>query len=99
MNIHVSLVSVVGLATVLSSILSKVIGIPDQIRQNFTRKSTEGVSLANQTVTFIAYFFWTFYGLIQHDLVLIWGQALGVILTAVVLYQSALYRRENRHCD
>ncbi len=31
--------------------------------------------------------------LLRHDPVLIYGQTLGVILTAVVFYQVALYRR------
>jgi len=92
MRLHLGLETVVGAATVFFGILVKVIGIPDQIRQNFTRKSTEGVSLVNQSVGFLAYFFWTFYGLLRHDPVLIYGQALGVILTAIVLYQFALYR-------
>jgi uncharacterized protein with PQ loop repeat len=92
MNIHVSLVSVVASATVLFGILAKLVGIPDQIRQNFVRKSTEGVSLAYQSAVFLAYLFWTFYGILRHDLVLICGQFLGVITTAVILYQFALYR-------
>jgi uncharacterized protein with PQ loop repeat len=92
MSVHLGLETVVGVATVFFGILVKVIGIPDQIRQNFTRKSTEGVSLVNQSVGFLAYFFWTFYGLLRHDPVLIYGQALGVIFTAIVLYQFALYR-------
>jgi hypothetical protein len=57
---HLSLESIVGAATIFFGILVQVIGIPDQIRQNFARKSTEGVSLANQSVGFVAYFFWTF---------------------------------------
>jgi uncharacterized protein with PQ loop repeat len=92
MNIHFSLETVVGSATILCSVLAKGVGIPDQIRQNFVRKSTEGVSLTNQAVGFVAYFFWTFYGFLRHDPVLIYGQALGVILTGVMLLQFALYK-------
>ena len=93
---HLSLESIVGAATIFFGILVKVIGIPDQIRQNFARKSTKGVSLANQSVGFVAYFFWTFYGLLRHDPVLIYGQALGVITTGIVLYQFALYGRRKQ---
>jgi len=93
-NLHVGLAGVVGALTIFFGILVKVIGIPDQIRQNYRRKSTDGISLANQTVGFLAYFFWTFYGFLRHDRVLILGQSLGVITTAIILYQFALYRRK-----
>jgi len=95
MNIHFSLAGIVGVFTIFFGILVKVIGIPDQIRQNFRRKSTVGLSLANQSVGFLAYFCWTFYGLLRHDPVLIYGQALGVIMTAVILYQFAIYRKKS----
>lgn len=61
MDFHVSLIGVVGALTIFFGILVKNIGIPDQIRQTFRRKSTEGVSLANQSVGLLAYFFWTFF--------------------------------------
>jgi uncharacterized protein with PQ loop repeat len=92
-----SLESIVGLATIFFGILVKIIGIPDQIRQNFVRKSTEGVSLANQATGFLAYFFWTFYGFLRHDPVLIYGQFLGVVTTSIVLYQFAIYARRTKH--
>lgn len=95
MNIHLSLEGVVGVATVFFGILVKVVGIPDQIRQNFIRKSTAGVSLTNQAVGFLAYSFWTLYGLLRHDRVLIYGQALGVITTGIVLFQFARYGRSS----
>ena len=93
MSVGVSAESAVGILTVFFGILVKVVGIPDQIRQNFRRKSTEGVSLPNQSVGFLAYFFWTLYGILHHDRVLIYGQALGVVTTAIVLYQFAIYRK------
>ncbi len=96
MGHHLELESAVGFATIFFGILVKIIGIPDQIRQNFVRKSTEGVSLANQATGFLAYFFWTLYGLLRHDPVLIYGQFLGVITTGIVLYQFAIYARRSK---
>jgi len=93
MTFHPSLDAVVAVLTLIFGILVKVIGIPDQIRQNFDRKSTEGVSFANQAVGFIAYFFWTLHGYLRHDAVLIYGQLLGVITTGIVLYQFLIYRK------
>jgi uncharacterized protein with PQ loop repeat len=90
-------VTVAGAATVVFGILVKVIGILVQIRQNFRRKPSEGVSFANRVAGFRADFFWTVYGLLRHDTALICGQALGVFTTGVVLCQFALYgRRGNR---
>jgi uncharacterized protein with PQ loop repeat len=94
MSAHVSLVSVIGTLTIVFSVLVKVIGIPAQIRRNFQRQSTDGVSLADQSIGFLAYFFWTVYGILRHDRVLIYGQILGVIATSFILYQFVHYRKK-----
>jgi uncharacterized protein with PQ loop repeat len=96
MDLHANLVSVIGILTVFFSVLVKVIGIPAQIRQKFTRQSTEGVSFSNQAIGFLAYCFWMAYGILRHDPVLIYGQTLGVLTTAIVLYQFAVYRNRKR---
>lgn len=93
MGFHPSLDAIVAVLTLFFGILVKVVGVPDQIRQNFKRKSTEGLSLSNQIVGFLAYFFWTFHGILRHDPVLIYAQLLGVIVTGIVLFQFFLYRR------
>ena len=96
MIFHISLGSIVALMTIVLGILVKIVGIPDQIRQNFIRKSTEGVSLSNQAIGFLAYIFWTAHGILQHDRVLVYGQILGVITTGIVLYQFAAYRNRKQ---
>ena len=92
--LHPSLDAIVAFLTLVFGILVKVIGIPDQIRQNFKRKSTEGVSFPNQTVGFLAYFFWTFHGILRHDATLIYAQGLGMVVTGIVLFQFFLYRKQ-----
>jgi uncharacterized protein with PQ loop repeat len=93
MMFHPNLDVGVAVLTMVFGILVKVIGIPDQIRQNFKRKSTAGVSLPNQAVGFLAYFFWTFHGILRHDATLIYAQGLGVVTTGIVLLQFFLYRK------
>ncbi|MCH7730018.1 PQ-loop repeat-containing protein [Patescibacteria group bacterium] len=61
-----TIAAVIGFLTVALSILVKVIGFPDQIRKNFKRKSTEGLS------TYF-YVLWTTHGFFQKDRVLILG--------------------------
>lgn len=93
MATHISLDAIIAASTIFFAVLVKLVGIPDQIRQNFKRKSTEGVSLPNQLIGFIAYIFWTLHGMLHHDPILIYGQLLGVIVMGILLYQFVLYRK------
>jgi uncharacterized protein with PQ loop repeat len=82
----------VTLLTTIFSIAVKVIGMPDQIRTNHHRKSTGGLSSWFMLSTFISYVLWVIHGLQVHDMALIIGQGLGVVVTAIVLWQMFLYR-------
>ncbi len=85
---------VIGFLTTVLSILVKVIGFPDQIRKNYKRKSTEGVSTSFYILSFLVYLLWTLHGILQKDMVLVLGQGLGIITTGVVVYQIILYRNK-----
>jgi uncharacterized protein with PQ loop repeat len=85
---------VVSVLTVISDLVVKLVGIPDQIWQNFKRKSTEGVSFSYQLTGFIAYVLWTLHGLLIHDMTLVIGQFLGVVTTGIILFQYSLYGRK-----
>jgi uncharacterized protein with PQ loop repeat len=89
----ITLVVVVGILTTVLSILVKVVGFPDQIRKNYKRKSTEGVSTSFYILSFTVYLLWTFYGLLQKDWVITLGQGLGIITTGVIVYQIYIYRK------
>lgn len=52
------IILVIGVLTTILSLLTKLIGFPDQIKKNYTRKSTEGVS----ATFFILAFFHIYYG-------------------------------------
>jgi uncharacterized protein with PQ loop repeat len=85
---------IIGFLTALLSILVKVVGFPDQIKKNYKRKSTEGVSTSVYILSFITYLLWTTHGIIQKDWVVILGQGLGIITTGIIVYQIILYRKK-----
>ncbi|KHO47568.1 MAG: hypothetical protein QT00_C0002G0222 [archaeon GW2011_AR5] len=46
---------IIASLTFLFTILSKVIGFPDQIRKNFKKKSTEGLSTIFIVISVVSY--------------------------------------------
>ena len=79
--------------TIISSLAVKVIGYPAQIKQIQTTKSVDGVSLTLSVLSVVAYVSWTVHGIIQKDNVLILGQAIGVVVSIIVLSQVLYYGR------
>jgi uncharacterized protein with PQ loop repeat len=88
--------SVVAILTIIFGILVKVIGFPDQMKTNYQRKSTKGLSSSFIILSFITYTLWTFHGIFQKDPVLAVGQGLGIITTGLILYQIWLYRKNSK---
>lgn len=90
---QIALIPIVGVIVAVLSAASKVIGQPDQIRKNWQRKSTEGLSLALYTFSFVTYFFWAIYGALREDWVVFLAHGtLGCIVTGIVLWQFFVYR-------
>jgi uncharacterized protein with PQ loop repeat len=87
------IIIIIGVATAVLSILVKVIGFPDQMRKNYIRKSTEGISTYFFVISFITYVLWTIHGILVKDWVVYLGQGLGIITTGIILYQIYLYRK------
>jgi uncharacterized protein with PQ loop repeat len=85
---------IIGSLTVILSILIKVVGFPDQIKKNYHRKSTEGVSTWFYVLSFVTYILWTLHGFLQKDWVVILGQGLGIITTGIIVYQIILYKKK-----
>lgn len=92
MNDTTTLAAIVGVATIVTSIAVKVIGMPHQIRENQRRRSVEGVSLPLWVLSLASYLCWTAHGLLRGDWVVVSGQALGVVFSAAVLWQIWRYR-------
>ncbi|MCL5094058.1 MAG: PQ-loop repeat-containing protein [Patescibacteria group bacterium] len=84
---------IVGFLTATMGVIVKVIGLPDQIRKNHKRKSTEGLSTTFIVLTLIAYALWTLHGFLQKDNVLIIGQGIGIITTGIILWQIIRYKK------
>lgn len=63
----ISVASIIGVLTVTFSLLAKVLGQPDQIRKNFKRKSTEGLSTIMIVIAVISYSLWTIHGVMEED--------------------------------
>lgn len=88
---NISFAAIVGSLTVIFAILVKIIGLPHQIKQNYRRQSTEGLSLTYFVLSFLSYIFWTLHGILKKDSVVISGQFMGVVTTGIILYQIWLY--------
>ncbi len=91
----VELIVIIGIITTVLTILIKVIGFPDQMKKNYERKSTKGISNTFYILSFITYVFWTLHGILVNDAVVYLGQGLGIITTGVILYQIYIYRKNN----
>lgn len=85
---------IIGFLTTTLSILVKVVGFPDQIRKNHIRKSTEGVSTSFYILSFLVYVLWTIHGILQKDMVVVFGQGLGIITTGAIVYQIYIYHNK-----
>ncbi len=90
----ISFAGVIGFLTLVIGILVKVIGLPDQMKKNYKRKSTEGLSTWFMILSLIAYLLWTIHGILQKDMVLVLGQGLGIITVGIILYQIYIYRNK-----
>ena len=69
-----TIASIVGFLTTTVAILVKVIGLPDQIKKIYKRKSTEGISTVFFLLAFVSYLLWTIHGYFPKDHAFIIGQ-------------------------
>ncbi|HLD39508.1 MAG TPA: PQ-loop repeat-containing protein [archaeon] len=86
---------VIAFLTVIFGILAKVVGFPDQIRKNYKRKSTEGLSTIFIAIAVVSYVLWTLHGLLINDWVLVVGQGLGIITTGIIALQIIHYKKRS----
>jgi uncharacterized protein with PQ loop repeat len=84
----------IGSSVLVVSILTKILGEPDQIRRNWMRKSTNGVSTPLYVLGFLSYCLWTLHGFMQADPFLIGAQSIGIITSGIVLVQMWIYRSQ-----
>ncbi len=89
----ITFAGVIGVLTLVIGILVKAVGLPDQIKKNYNRKSTEGLSTWFMALSCVSYSLWTFHGILQKDMVLVLGQGLGILTTGIILWQIFIYRK------
>jgi uncharacterized protein with PQ loop repeat len=82
----------VGSSVLVISVLTKLLGEPDQIRRNWARRSTDGVSPVLYMLSFSSYCLWILHGLVQGDRFLIGAQSVGIVTSGIVLIQMWIYR-------
>ncbi len=85
--------NVIKIITVILSLIVTGLGLTSQVRKNYKRKSMEGLSMFYFIVLAISYSFWSIYGFLQKDLVLIIPMTLGMIMSWVVVFQFATYKK------
>lgn len=86
----------ITILTTVMSVFVKLVGLPDQIRSNYRRKTTDGLSNWFMICTLLSYMMWVVHGVQVHDEALIIGQGLGVIATSAIIYQMFIYRKNKK---
>jgi len=82
----------IKILTVVLSLVVTGLGLSSQVRKNYERKSVEGLSVFYFAVLAISYTFWSVYGSLQKDPVLIIPMTLGMLMSWAVVLQCWLYR-------
>lgn len=82
---------IIGSAAAFVSVLTKIIGSPDQILKNFKLKSTKWLSTKFIVIWFVAHLLWTIHWILRDDMYLVVGQALWVITFGIIIYQIVIY--------
>jgi uncharacterized protein with PQ loop repeat len=81
----------IKILTVVLSLMVTCLGLSAQALKNYKRKSVEGISALYFVLLAISYTFWTVYGFLLRDLVLIIPMTLGMIMSWVVVCQCRIY--------
>jgi uncharacterized protein with PQ loop repeat len=84
--------NIIGIFTILLSLVVTGIGLTSQVRKNKSRKSTDGLSLFYFIILAISYTFWVIYGITLKDLVLIIPMSIGAVMSWVVVAQFYIYK-------
>lgn len=81
------------ICTVVLSLLVTGFGLSSQVYKNYQRRSMEGLSFYYFLLLAISYSFWSMYGCIQKDLVLIIPMTFGMIMSWMVVIQFGVYKK------
>ncbi len=84
----------IKIITVVLSPLVTCIGLTAQVRKNYIRKSVDGLSFFYFFILAVSYSFWSIYGFLQTDVVLIVPMSLGMIMSWLVVTQFLTYKKK-----
>ncbi len=84
----------IKIITILLSLAVTGLGLTSQVRKNYRKKSVEGLSFFYFSLLAISYSFWSIYGFLQRDLVLIIPMSLGMVMSWIVVSQFVAYRSQ-----
>lgn len=85
--------SIIKIITVILSLMVTGLGLTAQAKKTYLRKSVEGLSFFYFLLLAISYSFWSLYGFIQKDPVLIIPMSLGMFISWIVVFQFYLYKK------
>lgn len=92
-------ITIVGFITVATSYLIKLIGFPQQAYKIYKSKSGQNVSTYLYVFSFLSYCMWTYYGYLKKDWFVMWGQALGIITTGIIVLLLNKYKDDKVNDD
>ncbi|MCF6766202.1 SWEET family sugar transporter [Thiotrichales bacterium 19S3-7] len=73
------------------TIIYTMFGLPMQVRTNYKRKSTEGLSLLLFCFLFLTFLSWVIYGLLKADYFIVVPNGLGACFALIILGQIIIY--------
>ena len=88
-------ITIIGFITVALSYLIKLVGFPKQAYKIYKAKSGKNVSTFLYVFSFISYCMWTYYGYLKEDWVIMWGQALGILSTGIIVVLLNRYKKND----
>ena len=93
-----TLTQLLGWTALFITVVYTCVGLPSQIRRNYTSKSTMGLSLFMIVMLSLTFTAWLAYGLAAspRNWFLVGSNVPGVVLVLVILYQFWIYRNRSR---
>ena len=92
-----STVDIVGWAATIITVVYTMFGIPVQIKSNYQRKSTEGLSLFLFSFLFLTFLSWVIYGVLKSDYFIVVPNGLGAFFAAIILIQIFQYKDNTKN--
>lgn len=87
---------IIEIAVLVSSVLLKCVGMPDQVRKLYKTKNSSGFSLLYYILLDVTYLLWIIHGSYKNDWVVISTSIIGAIATSVIVLLVIKYKPNNK---